>query len=275
MPTKSKKKVVKTSKPKVVQQKKSFKHAAREHFHFLGILVLLVGFSSYAIVSFVSSNNNYLDHLSANVTASDELVVKEDPNSYLSLKENPFGDLTATHPNIEEIITLYYEGILNGYPDGTFQPDNKVNRAEFAKMLVEAARLDYTEFEAAQLANCFGDVKDLPDHWFAPSVCVSKQAGWVKGYEGEVYGPGKNINRAEALKIILSAFEFDIPENEDIDEMPYSDVALEGQWYLSVAEAAKEEGLISAEGAFEASREVTRGEIAQMLFNAMKAKDLL
>jgi hypothetical protein len=232
---------------------------------FLGFLALFIGFSVYTISSFLSSNNSYIEQMFTDVTGVPAEVVETN---------SPFSDLMSDHSNSEAIIALYYEGIIGGYADGTYKPENSVNRAEFAKMLVEAADLDYTKLPPSDIANCFTDVSDMPDHWFAPSVCASKYEGWVKGYDGGKYSPTKGINRAEAVKIILTAFEFDVPENSEVLTAPYEDVALDA-WYLGVAQAAKENGIVRKLGVFDASGAVSRAHVAQMIFNAMKSKGML
>lgn len=236
------------------------------HKHFLAVLVLFVGFSVYAITSFVSENKIYINELYTSVLDSNGNLVVEDAGR----KDNPFSDLPDDHYSAEAVIALYYDGIVEGYPDGTFKPDSKVNRAEFSKMLVEASDLDYTAYDASVLANCFPDVKDLPDHWFAPAVCAAFNAGWVKGYDNG-FRPWQNINRAEALKIVLLAFGFEIPDNSTVLEMPYFDVASDA-WYVGVAVAAKSGGLVSSSDFLYPLKEATRGEIAQMIYNAMRKK---
>lgn len=248
------------------------RHERHAELHFLAVLILFVGFSVYAISSFVTSNNNYIDQALTDVLRStdDEVAVYEPEASY----DNPFSDLDSSSPQAEAVIALYYEGIVGGYDDGTFKPGKNVTRAEFSKMLVEASDLDYTKFPPADLANCFTDVKDLPDHWFAPSVCASKYNGWVAGYAGGGFGPNNNINKAEALKIVLKAFDFEVPDNAGVSEMPYSDLK-EGDWYIGVAYAAKENVLIPAAGVFDAASSMTRGEIVRIIYEAMRIKELL
>lgn len=46
-----------------------------------------------------------------------------------------FSDVSETHWAVEEISALAKMGVLSGYPDGTFRPDNKINRGEAAVIL--------------------------------------------------------------------------------------------------------------------------------------------
>lgn len=264
------KKILKNSKSNKVEKVVSGqKTVLANNKHFLAIMVLFVGFSLYAITSFVSSNNDYIKKVFTDVSQSgEEIIVAEEPEMP---RENPFSDLFQNHENYEAVIAMYYEGIVSGYSDGTFKPDKKVNRAEFSKMLVEAADLDYASLPSVEMSNCFKDVKDLPGDWFAPSVCASKYKGWVGGYGDGNFAPNKNINKAEGLKIVLNAFGFEVPGNSAVTAMPYIDVN-PGDWFVGVAQAAKDNDLIKESDGFVAGWELTRADVSQVIHNAMTAK---
>lgn len=266
------KKILKNSKSNKVEKVVSGqKTVLANNKHFLAIMVLFVGFSLYAITSFVSSNNDYIKKVFTDVTQSgEEVIVAEEPEMP---RENPFSDLFPNHENYDSVIALYYEGIVSGYFDGTFKPDKKVNRAEFAKMLVEASDTDYAGLPSAEMSNCFKDVKDLPGDWFAPSVCASKYKGWVGGYGDGVFAPNRNINKAEGLKIVLKAFNFKVPDNSTITVMPYADVS-SSDWFVGVAQAARDNGLIKDSPNFVAGWELTRADVSQVIYNAMFKKGL-
>lgn len=240
--------------------------------HFLGVLVLFAGISVYAIGTFVSSNDNYIQKGFTSVLAEESALVHEDVAEVQ--RQNPFSDLNHDYEHFDAVVILYYEGIVSGYSNGTFGPENNVNRAEFSKMLVEASDLDYASLPPEELSLCFTDVRDLPEHWFAPAVCAAKNQGWVGGYENGGFSPNQNINRAEALKILLNAFDFEVSENSETVEAPYPDVNM-NDWFLGVAAAAKENEIVRSTGSFSAGNAVTRGQISQMIYNAMRAKGLL
>lgn len=250
--------------------KRSKKPVSRRNHGFVALLVLFVGLSSYAMLSFLDSNRNFIEEFYAD-------VINAGGGSYVTSAENPFEDLPADHPDSVAVVALYEKGILKGYADGTFKPDERVNRAEFAKILAEAADLDYASYGADKVANCFSDVQDLPVHWFATYVCAAKEEGWVSGYEGGVYNPVQPINRAEALKIVLTAFGFAVPDGANVvalGELPYPDLAAE-DWYVGVAYAARDNGIIVAGGDFGAGEFVSRGALAQMIYKGMLVRGLL
>lgn len=244
--------------------------------HFLAALVLFVGFSLYAITSFVSSNNDYIKKVFTDVTGSVAEVapVNAEPEVPEIPRDNPFSDLFENHYSYDAVIALYYQGIVSGYSDGTFKPDKKVNRAEFAKMLVEASDVDYADLPAQDMSNCFKDVRDLPGDWFAPSVCAAKYKGWVSGYGAGDFAPNRNINKAEGLKIVLQAFKFVVPANQTVLSMPYADVN-SGDWFVGVAQATKDNQLINENDNFVPGWELTRADVANVIYNAMAEKGVL
>ena len=49
--------------------------------------------------------------------------------------DNPFSDVTKSDLRYDAILAGYYLGFVNGYPDGTFQPDRNITRGEFSKII--------------------------------------------------------------------------------------------------------------------------------------------
>lgn len=99
--------------------------------------------------------------------------------------------------NKAAILYLADKGVLAGYPDQTFKPNNVVNRAELLKILV--ASLGVTDLSGR---NCFPDVTD---QWFAPYVCYAKNQGWVSGYADGTFRPSEPVNKVEAIKMLSIA----------------------------------------------------------------------
>ncbi len=272
-----KKAVVKKGVDEVVDKKEQPK--MNQHIPFVGMLALVIGVSGYAVFSSFASNNSFLNYAFTDISDlrinNVAIATKAGAtNGQENQKPSPFSDVKYGDPNANEIIALYYAGVVNGYGDGTYKPQNKVNRAEFMKMLAEARDVDYTKIESGLLANCFGDVKDVPEHWYAPPVCAGKYYGWVNGYPDGTFKAIQNINKAEALKITLNAFGLDIPANGSLVSKPFVDVEIGAgaPWYAGVAQASKNAGLILLAGNFDAGHELTRGEMASIIYKAMLAK---
>lgn len=108
-----------------------------------------------------------------------------------------FSDVPSNSKYIIEINDLANKNILNGYADGSFKPDNEINRAEFTKIVIESA---FPKENGG--TNCFKDVKN---EWFAPYVCLAKDKKIIDGYGDKTFKPNQPINFAEASKIIANA----------------------------------------------------------------------
>jgi len=120
-----------------------------------------------------------------------------------------FSDVPFNHPNKTAIDYVQLQGIVSGYPDGTYQPDRLLNRAEFTKIIIESR---YTKVE---IENCvasegfykraiFSDV--APGVWFEKYVCVAKKYGVIDGYPDGTFRPVQTINFAEAAKIVVNSY---------------------------------------------------------------------
>jgi polyhydroxybutyrate depolymerase len=107
-----------------------------------------------------------------------------------------FSDLQYSH--YEPVITqLVEEGVLTGYPDGTFKPRNTVNRAEFLTMLLR----DGDKPTPRLSQPCFPDVKR--GEWYVPWVCTAENKGLVAGYPDGTFKPTDPVNTVEALKMMV------------------------------------------------------------------------
>ncbi len=122
-----------------------------------------------------------------------------------------FKDVPKDHPNYEAINYVQEQQIVQGYENGTFRPDKKINRAEFTKIIIESSvetRL------IASLQDCFTDVQN---QWFAKYICLAKNKEIINGYSDETFKPNQNISFVEAAKIIVKAFGYEVKEDKGRD----------------------------------------------------------
>ncbi|MDO5725917.1 MAG: S-layer homology domain-containing protein, partial [Tissierellia bacterium] len=89
---------------------------------------------------------------------------------------------------------LSKKGIIKGYKDNTFRPNNFVTRAEFAAI---ASR--YERYSGGN-AKLFPDVD--PNHWAVKDIINATTAGWINGYPDGTFKPNKSISRAEVVTIV-------------------------------------------------------------------------
>ena len=98
---------------------------------------------------------------------------------------------------------LAEQGIIEGYSDGTFKPDQEINRAEFLKIVLESADISGNECEELS----YSDVD--PSAWYYDIVCDATAENIVEGYPDGTFRPAENINLAEASKIVAKVNELD------------------------------------------------------------------
>ncbi|KKT20296.1 MAG: hypothetical protein UW03_C0006G0031 [Candidatus Peregrinibacteria bacterium GW2011_GWA2_43_8] len=147
-------------------------------------------------------------------------------------EEFVFGDLESTNDAYDAVMGLWEMGVIDGYDDGNFYPNNTVNRAELLKILVEGLGLtsDPDEYK-----DCFPDVDD---DWYAKYVCYAKEEGWVSGYSDGYFHPEDTVNKVEAVKMLLNAYGYEVSEDEDVsDGMPYKDT-YSTAWYAGYVKLA-------------------------------------
>lgn len=112
-----------------------------------------------------------------------------------TVTKNPFPDVSASLWYAPCIEAAKNAGIIGGFPDGTFRPNDPINRAAALKILVLASGYDY-----AGMQSYFHDVAN--GSWFYPFVSFAKTKGVVAGYEDGTFKPDRFITRAEAAKIV-------------------------------------------------------------------------
>ncbi|HEY3375710.1 MAG TPA: S-layer homology domain-containing protein [Candidatus Aquicultor sp.] len=86
-------------------------------------------------------------------------------------------------------------GIIGGYTDGTFRPNNKITRAEIAKMVVTGAK--YTVVTSG------ASFTDISSNWAKDFIVTAAVKGVVSGYTDGTFKPGNNATRAEASQMIF------------------------------------------------------------------------
>lgn len=156
-----------------------------------------------------------------------------------------FSDVPSTHPNSEAINYLQTQNIVQGYLDGTFLPDNPINRAEFTKIITEV----YYKGQAIG-SNCFPDVRT---EWFAKYVCFDKIHNIIAGYPDGSFLPANAINFAEISKILVNVKGFTVKSNPS------------SPWYQPYVEKLAELHAIPA-SITHFNQNVTRGEMAEMVY---------
>jgi len=170
-------------------------------------------------------------------------------------------DVSKNHWAYEPIKRLAVAGVISGYADGSFRPDQTVNRAEGIKMLVEAMGLGLH-------TQTVHDFRDVPRHaWYAPYVQTAIREKLING--DAAFRPSDTLTRAEAVKIIVTAMGAEKVAGEFPQKIHFTDVD-QIAWYAIYAEFARANSIVSgyADGRFGGGDAVTRAQMAKMLVAA-------
>lgn len=97
-------------------------------------------------------------------------------------------------------------GLVQGYPDNTFRPEQSITRAEFVKIVGALYEYGYGEGSIPDdLSEPFADVGS--SDWFTKYVAFLYDQGIVSGSDATHFNPGNPITRAEVSKIIVVSVE--------------------------------------------------------------------
>jgi len=100
------------------------------------------------------------------------------------------------------ITRLSQQGIINGYPDGSFRPNLSMNRAEFATIVAQA-------FPKAARTRKPVNFVDVPTyHWAYNQITAAAQTRFLSGYPGYIFKPNQNIPRAQVLVALASGLNY-------------------------------------------------------------------
>jgi len=171
-----------------------------------------------------------------------------------------FTDVSPTNPNYEAINNLKFNGVISGYPDGTFKPDQPVNRVEVLKMIFEG--LDITE-PTTLITPSFADI-DL-NSWYGQYLKKAATLQMIEGYADGTFKPAQTVNLVENLKLILEASKVELPTT--ISQDTFNDTPKD-QWYAKYVQYAKDTNIIEADssGNVYPAKGMTRGDFAETLF---------
>ncbi len=170
-----------------------------------------------------------------------------------SVKFIAFTDVNSLHSNFTAISYLKNKGHVKGYADGTYKPDNAINRVQFLKIVIKALG----KYPIVPPRDCFEDTSKSA--WYAQYVCYAKEQGIIKGYADGTFRPAKNINFAEAYKMTLTA----LTANK-------FDESSGNNWYDTYFDYAYKNNL-NLSSKMDPAKMITRGEMAELIFKYLSS----
>ena len=167
-------------------------------------------------------------------------------------------DDSITYKEAVDVMTAI--GVVDGYTDGAFQPQNPLNRGQAAKII---CNLILGPTTASALAADAAPFKDVPaNHVFAGYIAYCAQQGIINGYADGTFRPAATLTGNHFMKMLLGALGYD----GDIEGFTG------GNWTIPVAKLALgnglDDGLVEA---FNGDKVVTREEACLFALNTLQA----
>ncbi|MFJ5791017.1 putative Ig domain-containing protein [Lysinibacillus sp. NPDC093197] len=176
----------------------------------------------------------------------DESIEEEKPN---------FSDI-STHWSKEMIEEIAALGIINGYPDGTFRPNEPILRKHIAIMINRALDLKPIRENAS-----FSDI--LPTHPYYEEIQLLQQAGIVDGTNGQ-FKPDEFLTRAQLAKIIVIAFDFELGDESNFEDLS------KNHWSYRYVAGLEKLGIVQGDnGKFNPQDSITRAQFVAILYRAL------
>lgn len=185
--------------------------------------------------------------------------------------DDGFDDVARDHWAYRHIIDLKGKGIIAGYPDGTFRPDENVTRTEFAAIIVKALDLyDKGDFYPFQ----YKDVSE--NYWGYGVIQLATRYGLVTGTPDGYFLPNDPVRRIEVMMVImntlaLNELSFDaaseyLSSYEDAEDVP--------AWAVERAGKCQQLNMMATRPEFDGKlmpmAPATRAEIVVFVYNMLE-----
>ncbi len=171
-------------------------------------------------------------------------------------------------PYYGAIVELASDGIITGFDDGTFRPNDMVTRQQFAKMIVLTLQLPVTGAEVNPFTDVVAQIGTDP---FYPSkyVAVCALNDITQGTTATTFSPYANITHQQLITMIARAANLSEPPAAYAPTFTATQFS-PNEHYLNARKAAYAgllDGLLGVGPSYNFFAGSTRGECAQLLYN--------
>ena len=171
-----------------------------------------------------------------------------------------FNDVDENNQYFKAIKSLASKGIITGYDNNTFRPENPINRAEAATVIVRASNLSTNE----NAKSIYYDVTD--DFWGTPYIMAATEKGIINGMGNNQFAPDSNVTHNQIIKMVVCMMDLDgTAERKGGWPYGYLTIAAEN----GIIDYATYEELYYGQG----NNNATRGDVAKYVYNAVKQTD--
>lgn len=162
------------------------------------------------------------------------------------------------------IEALVERQLLRGFPDGSFRPDGRLTRAEFAALIAQS-------FDLPRQLGTRRSFRDVAENfWGAEAIAKSAQMGFIAGYEDGTFRPQQNLTRVQAVVALVNGLGLTGANLESLGA--YADRALIPSYATAAVAIAIEKRLLATHPDPEnchPQREITRAEVAVFLYQSL------
>ncbi|MDQ0287844.1 hypothetical protein J2Z49_002977 [Desulfofundulus luciae] len=173
------------------------------------------------------------------------------------------------HWAAETVSKLAGMGVIGGYEDGTFRPNNKITRAEIASILARALKLQPVDETALNYAD-----KNAIPAWARGAVAAAAEEGILKGYPvqgGVAFKAGNPVTRVELAAILSRVLEARQGAVTG-QAAKFTDAAAIPAWAKNAVNTAAASGIVGGypDGSFKPGSSVTRAEASAMILRLLE-----
>lgn len=189
-----------------------------------------------------------------------------------------YPDVDSTHWAAKQIEELTEKGVIVGYPDGTFKPDENVSRAEFASMAIKALGQEHTT--VAQPVT-FTDIDT--SFWAYDAIQKALYFDLIScPPQGEPFRPDDTVTRAESISVAVNALtteQISDMKAKEVLSKKYADLNEVPEWFVIPAGKAEILNMLVVipsedKAKIEADRPATRAEVTAILYDMMEQAKL-
>ncbi|WCN36581.1 S-layer homology domain-containing protein [Aneurinibacillus uraniidurans] len=165
----------------------------------------------------------------------------------------------------EKIQEAVQKGLVSGYPDGSFRPNQPVTRIQWVSLLARALQL-----QGEEEVTSFHDQEEIPK-WAEQSLSLVVKKGLVNGYPDGTFRPNQEITRAEMASVLARALKLEVKNRPSTT---FSDNEKIPEWARGFVSALLEKGLIHGrdDNQFVPNDSTTRAEAVVLLLNMLEQK---
>ena len=159
-----------------------------------------------AMRGMISGRDQYTFDPNANITRAEYCQILMGAINALNAKgESTFADVPSTAWYYNAVSVASQLGIVSGYGDGNFGPNDLITRQDMALMTYKTAQIMNKSLEPVNAEITFEDSHEISDYAFE-AVMTLQKAGIINGMTDTTFEPHSNATRAQSAKVIFDTF---------------------------------------------------------------------